>query len=456
MNDDRGVGPKWGDAPAESPRSRAPRWAVAVALGAFAVIALLIALPSLAPRPIDEGAVDPLGFISPPDAASDAPQRVFDQDVLEAARQREKYLGVDACRECHAARVAEYEQTSHYLTSRRADDRAILGPLAGDKAHVATPNPQLTFHIEPDGAGGRQQRAVVEHRGSEFEYARTIDIAIGSGLHAQTFLSWEADRLYQLPLTYSAELDEWVKSPGYPAGLAIYSRAASSGCLRCHATYLKERDDAWNSYDPASAIWGISCEKCHGAGESHVRYRRGPGEKSLEDDPIVRPAALTRQRQLEICAQCHAGVGQFQQPPFSYRPGDPLEAFIKQERLEDQQFGVHSTNQLARLQRSKCFGGASGSMTCTTCHNPHAKEASLVDASKSCMKCHQPERCSKHAKWGERIETRCVDCHMPTAFDLEADLATRDEITFPRMRDHFIARYPELSSKVEAGWRRSE
>lgn len=441
----------WGETPEDRSPPRIPKWlAAAAAVFALALVGLILT-PLLIPNPTPLGPVDPQGFIIPPVPEQDAPQRTFSVEARAAAIKHGKFVGVEACRRCHAERVAEYEATNHFLTSQPATRATILGKLDDDKM-IPTPNPHLHFKVGVNKKEQPAQTAIVDYQGKTYEFTKAFDIAIGSGLHAQTFLSWKGTRLYQLPMTYSKELDEWVKSPGYQAGMANFGRPASSGCLRCHATYLEELDDAWNSYRPDASLLGLSCEKCHGQGESHVQYRSAPGEKTLEADPIVRPAKLSRQQQLDLCAQCHAGVGKFLQPPFSYRPGNPLREFIEQEELADQQFGVHSTNQLARLMLSKCYGGKQGTMTCTTCHNPHRKEPGLNEAAKKCMTCHQPVDCGKHKPWGKRIETHCIDCHMPQAFDTEADLATDDTMTFPRMRDHNIGRYPKLSKTLEDRW----
>jgi len=435
----------------EAERVRAPKGLPKWVLGIGAIVALVaiaaILLQSFAPSKPEPMRIDPLGLITPPDPLHDAPQRTFE----ERPPKRAEFVGVDACRECHSERVASYLKTPHFLSSRSANEQTILGDTRDGTSHP-TAHPALQFEIE-NRDGRFWQTAVVKLDEDEHRYSKPFDIVLGSGLHAQTFLYWERTRLYQLPLTYSTELDSWTKSPGYPKGTANYSRAASSGCLRCHVSTATERDDAWNSYDRESVLLGISCERCHGGGSDHIAFRRKQGEKSLEDDPIVRPEQLSRARQIDLCAQCHAGVGEFHQPPFSYHPGDPLDEFIRQRELEQQSFGVHSTNQLARLRLSKCFGGPRGEMTCTTCHNPHASErGDLKHASQSCLACHESESCAKYEKWGEQIESNCIDCHMPTARDQDADLATRDEFTFPLMRDHFIGRYPTLSDQVERRW----
>src|SRR6185503_20539489 len=85
--------------------------------------------------------------------------------------------------------------------------------------------------------GGFFQKAVrqvspttVGHRTERF------DIVLGSGRKGQTYAFWKEDQLFQLPVSYWTELGEWVNSPGYPDGSAIFTRPITPRCLECHAT----------------------------------------------------------------------------------------------------------------------------------------------------------------------------------------------------------------------------
>ena len=43
---------------------------------------------------------------------------------------------------------------------------------------------------------------------------------------------------------------------------------------------------------------------------------------------IINPAKLPRDRQLDICALCHAGIGESFTPPLSYTAGDMLGHYL--------------------------------------------------------------------------------------------------------------------------------
>ena len=67
------------------------------------------------------------------------------------------------------------------------------------------------------------------------------------------------------------------------------------------------------------------------------------------------PANLSRDRQIDVCAQCHGGLGEEIAPAFSFKPGEPLANFITLQRLPpDAIVDVHG-NQVALLERSRCF-----------------------------------------------------------------------------------------------------
>ena len=79
-------------------------------------------------------------------------------------------------------------------------------------------------------------------------------------------------------------------------------------CLECHGSYAESvgRPIAINRYQKTSLVLGVSCERCHGPGREHVFRHQSGNVRSGE--AIVNPAKLPRDRDLEVCAQCHAGM----------------------------------------------------------------------------------------------------------------------------------------------------
>ena len=122
--------------------------------------------------------------------------------------------------------------------------------------------------------------------------------------------------------------------PGYLDGTANFDRPVIPRCVECHATYFQTLAPSplMNRYDKADFILGISCERCHGPGEEHVARQRGQSAAAA-GEAITNPAKLSRDRRVDVCAQCHGGLGEEIAPAFSFRPGQPLAEFIELQQL---------------------------------------------------------------------------------------------------------------------------
>jgi hypothetical protein len=155
------------------------------------------------------------------------------------------------------------------------------------------------------------------------ERTERIDFVVGSGGKGQTYLYWKGDQLFQLPVSYWAELG-WVNSPGYRDGILNFDRPIVPRCLECHASYFESKAPPPNRYDKAAFVVGITCEKCHGPGREHIR-RETLKRSDISDAGILNPAKFSRERQMDLCAWCHAGQGTSRAAAFSYVPGQPLD-----------------------------------------------------------------------------------------------------------------------------------
>ena len=85
------------------------------------------------------------------------------------------------------------------------------------------------------------------------------------------------------------------------------------------------------------------------------------------------------------------------------------------------------------LMQSACFRKSPGSLTCSTCHDPHARTSTDLPAYEAvCLSCHQgpsQTRCKVEPATG------CVGCHMPR----------RDATRGMMMTDHWIRSRPETA-----------
>jgi hypothetical protein len=197
-----------------------------------------------------------------------------------------------------------------------------------------------------------------------------------------------------------------------------------------------------NRFDKTHLVLGISCEKCHGPGRQHVNlYRSKSLPLSAAPKLIVNPAALPRDRQIDVCALCHAGGGTPIAPPLSFVPGQAISDYMSFPQLgPDAPVDVHG-NQVELLRRSLCF--RSSSMTCTTCHDVHTPQRDAAAFSQHCLSCHKVQDCGKFPKMGKNIASNCIDCHMPLQESQLLISNTNGRELKPRVRNHRIAIYEE-------------
>ena len=355
----------------------------------------------------------------------------------------ESYVGDDKCLSCHADKRT-YLQTAHHLTSSLPTRETIKGNFAYGQNVLKTTNPDLSFRMDAT-ANGFTETALIGAAPDAIARTERLDLVIGSGRKGQTYLYWKGDRLFELPVSYWTELNSWVNSPGYVDDFPNFERPVPPRCLECHATYFDSLTSQGpsNRYKKSGFVLGISCEKCHGPGKEHVA-RSAAGRATSAGEAIVNPAKLPRDRQLDICAVCHAGIGvALLAPAFSYTPGKPLQDYIELVVPDPNvKIDVHG-NQVMLLQRSRCFE-SSPAMSCTTCHDVHVQQRNAAGFSNRCLTCHKEDSCGEFKTKGPAIATNCIDCHMPIQESNLIVSGFEGKQVRAKLRSHWIRIYPQV------------
>jgi len=348
---------------------------------------------------------------------------------------RENYAGDEACRSCHQDKVETFHRTAHYLTSRLPDKDSILGNFSPAANILKTSNPDLFFRMEAR-VDGFFQMAVQGIPPYTTARSERFALVVGSGGKGQTFLFWKGDLLFQLPVSYWKEVG-WVNSPGYRDGVAYFDRPVIPRCLECHATYFESIAPPPNHYSQTGFVVGITCEKCHGPGRGHIQRVRSKSADIPSDPAILNPARFSRDRQIDLCAWCHAGHGVPLPPTFSYIPGEPLNKYLELPQPDpDAPIDVHGS-QVELLKKSRCF--QSSTMTCLTCHDVHTTQKDPAAFSQQCLHCHKAE---SHPKIGQQIANNCIDCHMPKQQTNLIVFNWNGRKASPQVRNHWIKIYP--------------
>ncbi|MEE2872766.1 MAG: multiheme c-type cytochrome [Candidatus Latescibacterota bacterium] len=362
----------------------------------------------------------------------------------------DSYIGPAACQGCHPDKYEGFIQTAHHITSRLADAHSIAGDFTEQAAFMWTRNDDLWFEMSARADGFYQTANIMGKDNKLHEHSERMEIVTGSGKIGQTYLYWKGNRLYQLPISYWTASGKWINSPGFPDGQAVFDRPVGPRCMECHATHFETESYERNVYGQEEFMLGISCERCHGPGAEHAQFQVDAPDGAGAPH-ITHPGNLSRQRSIEICAQCHSGAGIKHGRPFTYRPGLPLAKYIEPEPHDTQnRIGVHSNNQVARLSLSACFQ-QSDDLACASCHNPHAPErGDRTLFSSRCLDCHSTEACGMQSVLGHAIVDNCIDCHMPGRQDKKTGVQSARGMDFPVMPEHLIGIYPDATQRFMA------
>jgi predicted CXXCH cytochrome family protein len=234
-------------------------------------------------------------------------------------------------------------------------------------------------------------------------------------------------------------------------------------CADCHSTAVRKNyDAATDRFQTRWAEISVGCEACHGPGSRHIDWADAKRENRLvhSDSPkglsarlnerrgarwtidprsgnAVRSQTRASEREIEVCAQCHARRSQLDDGYEAgkrfldyYRPAvlsRPLYHVDGQQRDEVYTWGS--------FLQSRMY--AKG-VTCSDCHEPHSGKL-RAEGNAVCAGCHQAAKydAPAHLRHGATSTgARCTACHMPT---------TNYMIIDPRHDHSLRAPRPDLS-----------
>jgi tetratricopeptide (TPR) repeat protein len=258
---------------------------------------------------------------------------------------------------------------------------------------------------------------------------------VGSGTAARSYLLSAGGFLYEAPVAYYSAAAIWNLAPGYDGYAYPYlTRPILPGCLNCHASFLAVVPGTQNRFaaEPFGE-GGVTCERCHGAGEAHIR-----GDRS-----IVNPAQLSPGRRDDICAQCHLSgdvrVMRAGARWDTYRPGDRLADSVTVFVRAGTEPGMRVTSHFEKLAQSACKRMAGDRLWCGSCHDPHDTPAASAFRQK-CLNCHANQGCTETQANRAKQQDDCVSCHMP-----KSPVTDAQHVVYT---DHSIPRRPRKESRA--------
>lgn len=373
-----------------------------------------------------------------------------------------EFAGSVSCAQCHQNIYDSAIQSAHYNATTMATKENIHGNFNREKnTFVYDQDTKLVMEDRNDGL------YQVLYKNDNEVKAYRFDISFGTK-NAQTWLFWEGDKSYELPISYYTSVNDWATSPGFSPREPFFKRLVEKDCFACHSSNISSKQDKETSesmsfgstevgevMDKESIVFGIDCERCHGPAAKHVNYHlKYPKIRTAKY--IVTFNSLNKQQKLDMCAICHLGNNSVRiKSRFKFRPGDKLSDFQMNLYTNNSPDSpdVHG-NQVGSISLSKCFI-ESKKMDCISCHDPHKNASkSLVSYSQICMSCHSEAKnnfCIIKVSSGISLKDNCIDCHMPKKASgaISFRLSRKSENSSYILRTHRIGIYPsETQVKV--------
>lgn len=350
------------------------------------------------------------------------------------------YVGSKSCRSCHPGEHASWHESFHSTMTQVATRETVVSEF--DQLELDWFDKKVVLEWRGD-----QLWTIFDRGGSRAAHVeRPVEQLTGShNLQVLWYATGQGRELGPVPMCFKIEEGIWLpltsvfvlppqfRDPPNPG-------AWNNSCSMCHTTNAQPRVDIGRA-DTHVAEFGISCEACHGPGETHVLANKNPVRRlqqraAGEDDTITNPETLQPVRSAQVCGHCHS-VSILRQRHFAswrehgspFEPGDDLQSshlvigpedrnapelrrelqrnpnFFRSSFWPDGQVRL-SGREFSGLRKSPCYthGDANRQIDCTSCHRMHTDDGRA-----------EPEWLAGQMQDGMRGNVGCTQCHVALA-----------------------------------------
>ncbi len=378
-----------------------------------------------------------------------------------------KFVGRQACAECHETEMTEFMGSHHDLAMDVANDSTVLGNFNNAELHRSNGEVNKAykrdgkFFVVTDGEDGNMK---------EYE----VKYVFGANPLQNYLVEFPGGRLQVLALTWSVRDSAWYyMADSIPQYANInhkdwlhwtnQAQNWNSMCAYCHTTgfnlgYNPETD----SYHTTFSEIDVSCEACHGPASNHIKWANMPeyAQKNVENYGLIsKTSGINNEEYVEMCARCHSRRGTFgDQEPHNLSMYNFMQMVLPtmpqwhvDGQIKDEDYVVASFMQSKMFQRG---------VQCSDCHNVHSGERKL-EGNALCLQCHNADDYDtyKHhhhknagengdavtSLYGDKYDvgsgTQCVNCHMPAQYYMGVDLRNDHSFRVPR---------PDLSDELDS------
>ena len=375
------------------------------------------------------------------------------------------FTGAESCAGCHAAQYSQWRGSVHGRAGGAPSASTVIAPFDG------TPIRFKDATVTPSVRAG-EYRFVIAQQGRPARTLR-VDGVIGGGHMegggTQGFVTrWADGTVRFLPFDFARQQRAWFCNTGtranhgwvpitpdmaladcgdWPPQRILGDEPRFANCQGCHGSQIAVKfDTTTHRYQTSWTSLAVNCESCHGPGRQHIALVRSGAATTSADIGMRSLATLGKDASLGVCFQCHAVKDQVQT---GYLPGRSLAAYysVKMPLLGDRPFFPDGRVRTFAYQQGHLYSACyrNGSMTCASCHDPHAQSYRDVSGRPLAGRLDDGQCTGCHASKAEPIEqhtrhpaasagSRCVNCHMP--YQQQPELGTA--VRYARS-DHTIA-----------------
>ncbi len=248
-------------------------------------------------------------------------------------------------------------------------------------------------------------------------------------------------------------------------------------CADCHSSQVTKGYDAvQNTFDTRYKEVAVGCEACHGPGSTHIVWakekspdpRKGLTAQLDERRGVTwsidaatgnakRSRERTSEREIEVCAQCHARRAQIAEgyhagAPFldHYLPSLLVAPLYWSDGQQRDEVFIWGSWLQSRMHRQ--------GVTCSDCHDPHTQKL-RVEGNAVCGQCHAPGKYdtpAHHRHTAGTAGAQCAECHMPRTTYMVVDGRRDHSMRVPRPDQSIALGVPnacnQCHTKQDAKW----
>ncbi|PPD41518.1 MAG: hypothetical protein CTY15_13450 [Methylocystis sp.] len=382
---------------------------------------------------------------------------LFALTTVAAKAEEPAFVGSTACASCHKTEHGDWLQSQHKAAMQEPSDATVLGRFDGGAfrkgaAENVFAKKDSKFSIRAEGPDGKPADFAVKYVFGLYPLQQYLVELPGGRLQAFG-VAWDSRPAEQGGQRWFDLYPNRKLSAGDPLHWTGIDQNWNYQCAFCHSTNLRKNlDAATGGFATTFSEISVGCEACHGPASKHLAWaakpdaqtphhgfamsldqRKGVTWSANASGTATRAGPPGSDRELLVCAGCHARRQQFSDDPLAvakfydaFRPVTLEEGFYHADGQQQDEVYTFGSFMQSRMH-------AAG-VTCSDCHNPHSGKLRL-SGNAVCTQCHAApvfDAPAHHHHAQGSNGAQCASCHMPTTTYMGVDARHDHSMRIPR------------------------